>query len=227
WDIAAGLVPARQTSGDFYDFVPLENGGLGVIVADVADKGTGAALYMALSRTLIRTFALQFPDAPERALQAANERILTDAVSDQFVTVFYGILRPDSGQFIYANAGHNPVYVLRNGGNGGNGSDPLALIKTGVPLGMFEGLAWQQAAITIEPGDTLLLYSDGVSEAQNAAQDEFGEDQLVAAAGSVSDRTAAHVHTAIMDAVTTFTGDAPQFDDITLVVAVRQETPSE
>lgn len=215
WDIAAGLTPAQQTSGDFYDFVPLDDDRLGIVVADVADKGTGAALFMALSRTLIRTFALQHPDDPARALQLANHRILTDAASDQFVTVFYAILHPD-GELVYANAGHNPAFIVP-----ANSADPRPLEKTGIPLGMFDDMAWDQARAIIAPGDTLLLYTDGVSEAQNAANDEFGETRMIDAARAAPEHHARAVHATILAAVREFVAGAPQFDDITLLVARR------
>ncbi|MBN1563592.1 MAG: PP2C family protein-serine/threonine phosphatase [Anaerolineae bacterium] len=214
WDIAAGLAPARQTSGDFYDFIPLENGQLGVIVADVADKGTGAALYMALSRTLLRTFAMQQPTAPEIALQYANCRILTDAQSDQFVTVFYAVIDPVGGQIIYANAGHNPAFIVHNG-------SVAELAKTGVPLGMFEELQWQQAAATLDTGAILVMYSDGVSEAQDRANEEYGAERLVAVIRDHAQESAQAIHDAIIASVQAFVGDAPQFDDMTLVVAKR------
>ena len=212
WDFAATLIPARQTSGDFYDFVPLGDGRLGLVVADVADKGTGAALYMALSRTLIRTYAMQFPDAPGKALELANERILSDTESDQFVTVFYGVLDLANGRFTYANAGHNPTYHL-------NGS-VQSLTKTGIPLGMFEGMAWQEETIQINVEESLILYSDGVPEAQNSAAAEFGEDRMLAIAQQ-SFADAATRQNAIADAVHQFVDGAPQFDDITLMVATR------
>ncbi|MAT97916.1 MAG: hypothetical protein CL608_12290 [Anaerolineaceae bacterium] len=213
WDFAATLIPARQTSGDFYDFVPLDNGRLGLIVADVADKGTGAALYMALSRTLIRTYAMQFPNEPGKALQLANERILSDTESDQFVTVFYGVLELENGRFTYANAGHNPTYLI--------GSETKSLAKTGIPLGIFEALEWQQATIEIGVGESLILYSDGVPEAQNSRQEEFGEDRMLAIAEQTTNGSATACQAAITEAVSQFVGDAPQFDDITLMVAIR------
>ena len=213
WDFAATLIPARQTSGDFYDFVPLGNGRLGLVVADVADKGTGAALYMALSRTLIRTYAMQFPDEPGKALQFANERILSDTESDQFVTVFYGVLELVSGRFTYANAGHNPTYHL-------NGA-VQSLTKTGIPLGMFEEMVWQQETIQIGAGDSLILYSDGVPEAQNSQQEEFGDDRMLAIAQQRPQAAAITRQNAITEAVTAFVDGAPQFDDITLMVATR------
>lgn len=213
WQLAVTLLPARQTSGDFYDFVELDNGCLGLIVADVADKGTGAALYMALSRTLIRTYALQYPNEPARALQVANERILADTESDQFVTVFYAILSPENGMLTYANAGHNPAFIV--------GETERALSQTGIPLGMFPGMSWRQEQVPLHPGDMLVAYSDGVSEAQNGRQEEFGEDRLLAVARANRRNGAAAVQQAVVQAVQTFVDTAPQFDDLTLVVAVR------
>jgi serine phosphatase RsbU (regulator of sigma subunit) len=213
WDISATLIAARQTSGDFYDFVPLPDGRLGLIVADVADKGTGAALYMALSRTLIRTYALQYPDEPERALQAANERILADTQSDQFVTVFYGILLPESGLLTYANAGHNPAFIV--------GVKEQLLGQTGIPLGMFPAMAWQRRQAQLRPGDVLVMYTDGFSEAQDSSQAEFGEARLLEIVRASRDRGATAVQQALIDGVSEFIGDAPQFDDLTLLVASR------
>ncbi|MBI5957152.1 MAG: PP2C family protein-serine/threonine phosphatase [Chloroflexi bacterium] len=218
WQIAAALAPARQTSGDFYDFMPLDNGWLGLLIADVADKGTGAALYMALSRTLLRTFALQYPDQPAKALHEANERILTDAESDQFVTVFYGALDPQTGRLIYANAGHNAPFLVRTGPDGK--IDTLG--KTGIPLGIFAGQAWTQAEVLIGPGDTLVLYTDGVNEAQNIRSEEFGDDRLLDSVLAHRDQSAVEIQSALIRAVTEFVGEAPQFDDLTLVVAVQR-----
>jgi serine phosphatase RsbU (regulator of sigma subunit) len=215
WDIAATLLPARQTSGDFYDFVPLDNGNIGILVADVADKGTGAALYMALSRTLIRTYAMQFPDNPEAALLAANERILSDTKSDQFVTVFYAILKPESGELVYANAGHNPAIIISQTG------DPQLLSKTGVPLGMFNGLKWKQNSAQLATGDILVLYTDGATEAQNADNDEFGETRLIESATAHMGQTAEDVQAVILENIQVFVGDESQFDDITLMIAIR------
>jgi len=218
WDLAATLVPARQTSGDFFDFIELDDGRMGLLVADVADKGTGAALYMALSRTLIRTYALDYPAEPGRALQLANERILSDTESDQFVTLFYGVLDPATGTLTYSNAGHNPAFVVDMQGV----RETQALGHTGIPLGMFPGMSWQQEVLCLEPGDVLVMYTDGVSEAQDGVGAEFGEKRLLTAVHASQSWSAKETETAVLNAIQTFVGSAPQFDDITLMILRRE-----
>lgn len=216
WQIAAGLTPARQTSGDFYDFIALADGRLGVVVADVADKGTGAALYMALSRTLLRTYALAQPDAPAAALAAANARILADTQAEQFVTVFYGVLDLADGTLTYANAGHNPPLLLAAD------DAPTWLWATGMPLGIYDHARWQTGRVTLPRGGRLLLYSDGITEATDGAQRPFGMHGLLAAAtGAQAGASAATTQAAVLAAVQLFCAGAPQADDMTLVTIAR------
>lgn len=215
WDIAATLIPARQCSGDFYDFIPLEDGRLGIIVADVADKGTGAALYMALSRTVMRTFAMQGDHHPAHVIKLANDRILQDTSSTQFVTTFYGILDPVTGVMTYCNAGHNPTFILR----AADGSVD-ALGETGIPVGMVDDLDWEEGTVTLLPGDIMLMYTDGVPEAQDADDALYEEHRLLAVANDFS-VDAEMTKDAIISSIQAFVGDAPQFDDITLVVVKR------
>jgi serine phosphatase RsbU (regulator of sigma subunit) len=217
WDMAASLIPARQTSGDFYDFVPLPDGQLALVVADVADKGTGAALYMALSRTLLRTYAGQHPADPALVLHETNRRILADTQSDQFVTVLYGVLNPTTGCFSYANAGHNPAFLLP-----AQSDAPVQRLgRTGIPLGIFDDAGWQTQTITLRPGDCLLLYSDGITEAQDGDGAFFGEERLLAALAESANQAAAERERALVHAIHTFVGSAPQADDITLLLARR------
>jgi serine phosphatase RsbU (regulator of sigma subunit) len=218
WGIAASLTPARQTSGDFYDFIPLGEDKLGLVVADVADKGTGAALYMALSRTLIRTHAMQFPNDPAEALRLANERILADTRANQFVTVFYGVLDLATGEMLYCSAGHNPAFIIRAVDSQNHDS----YIRTGPPMGIFGDLVWETGKALVNPDDFLLIYSDGVNEAQNEAEEFFGYERLLAIPKANGTHTAAEVHTAIVDNLQSFVGSAPQFDDITLMILKRE-----
>ena len=230
WQLAATLEPARETSGDFYDVIRLSNGQLGILIADVADKGMAAALYMALSRTLIRTYADEYNTQPELVLSATNRRILMDTRADLFVTVFYGILDPITGTLTYCNAGHNPPYLLSTE----DGDSVQSLHRTGMALGVVEDVVWEQKSVQITPGDVLVLYTDGVTDAQNAQGVFFCEERLLeivrACVGTQAKQnlltgqgfSAQGVQETIKTRVQGFMSDAPQFDDITLMVVVRE-----
>ena len=218
WQISVTLEPARETSGDYYDFIPLPNARLGIVVADVTGKGAGAALYMALSCTLIRTFAAQYPAQPELVFSAVNRRILEDTNSNQFVTVFYGILDPATGTLVYCNAGQWPPYLI----GPQNAQDVQKLIRTGAPLGIFEDKTWEQGVVQLAPGDALVLYSDGITEAHNLQREIFDEERLLDVAQANIGRSAQEMLDAIMLKLHEFVGDAPQSDDIALVVLVRE-----
>ena len=217
WELAVTLLPARDTSGDFFDFIPLPDGRIGILIADVADKGVGAALYMALSRTLIRTYALEYDSRPDIVIMAANERILQDASANLFITAFYGILDQASGTLTYCNAGHNSPYLF----SPHDGGLVRALSSTGMPVGIEEDNVWGQAVLQIEPGDVIIFYTDGIPDAINTEGEFFREKQLVEVARSNIGVTAQEMQTCILDAVQDFTAGAPQFDDITLLVLIR------
>jgi serine phosphatase RsbU (regulator of sigma subunit)/DNA-binding NarL/FixJ family response regulator len=228
WHIAATLEPARETSGDFYDFIALPDGRLGILIADVANKGMGAALYMALCRTLIRTYAAEHPTRPDLVLSATNRRLLMDARAGLFVTAFYGVIDPDSGLLAYCNAGHNPPLLL-----GARDVSPVReLQRTGMALGAVEDQAWQQSTVQIAPGDVLLLYTDGITEAQDPKGRFFGADRLLdSLQTSLASRGADVSHAqsirdALLAEIHAFVGAAPQFDDITLVVMARNALSS-
>ena len=190
-------------------------------MADVADKGVGAALYMALARTLIRTYAAEINGSadPAYVLATANRRIMQDTTSNQFVTVFMGVINPSSGTLTYANAGHNPPYLFR----AANGDSPESLTLTGMPVGIYEDTTWDQREVAIRAGDVIALYSDGVSEAENHSGEPFGDDRLIAAVGRARRESAESIQRAAFDAVRAFTGDVPPFDDATLMVVRRVE----
>jgi serine phosphatase RsbU (regulator of sigma subunit) len=217
WTFVASLEPARYVSGDFYDFVPLPGGRWGVLIADVADKGMPAALYMALARTLIRAHAPDHADDAAGCLLAANDQILADTQSGLFVTVFYGILDPASGEMTFANAGHNPPYLIHRDSRP---AEPLR--NTGMALGVMPSIPLEVARTQLEPGDYLVLYTDGVTEAQDHDLNGFGSDRLLAAITSAGRGSADAIHHRVRSAVAAFVGDAPQFDDLTLMVVRRE-----
>jgi DNA-binding NarL/FixJ family response regulator len=219
WDISARLKPARETSGDFYDFIPLTERKWGVVVADVTDKGMGAALFMALSSTLIRTYASRFPTLPGLALNAVSERLLTDTRGGMYVTAIFGILEPHSGRFIYANAGHPPGFLI--GGSRGRISIE-SLRGTGMALGVSEQAQWKQKIVKLAPGDYLVLYSDGITEAQNRLGVFFGEERVQEVILSKIGRSARELQDALIEEVNRFEGYVPQQDDIVLVVIRRE-----
>ena len=219
WDIAASLKPARQTSGDFYDFFSLPEGRLGIIIADVADKGLGAALYMALGRTLLLTYAQEYPQNPAAVLHATNQRMLSDARAQMFITTFYGVLEPDIGRMIYCNAGHHPPLLIRKGQ-----SDILKRLNpNGMALGIAQEAAWVAVSQRIAVEDTLVLYTDGVVEAINPDGDFYGMNNLMEIAGKVAHHPSRWVIRGIEEDVLKFQDGVLQSDDITLVCIRRRE----
>jgi serine phosphatase RsbU (regulator of sigma subunit)/putative methionine-R-sulfoxide reductase with GAF domain len=216
WEICADWRAAREVGGDFYDFIPLDSEHLGLVIADVSDKGMPAALFMSLCRTLLRVSAGETL-SPAEALQRANELLVAESRSGMFVTVFYGILNWRQGRLAYANAGHNSPILWRQ-------AQPqvVALAAGGIVLGVLGDIELEERDISIEPGDILLLYTDGVTEPINAQEDEFGGERLVEAIAQNSERPCAEIVQAIHDAVSGFVGDQPQFDDYTLVALKRQ-----
>ena len=218
WQIATLLEPARETSGDFFDFIPLSGGRWGIVVADVADKGVGAALFMALSRTLIRTYAKEYPERSDLVLAEVNERILSEARAGLFVTVFYAVLDPVSGALGYCNAGHPPPYLA-----GRRRQDSLRqLSRTGMALGAVEGERWVQGQTQLDAGDLLVLYTDGLTEASNPAGQCFGRRRLAEAIRSRLGVDASELKDDLLAEVRGFAADGPQADDLTLVVLVRE-----
>ncbi|MEN6343025.1 MAG: SpoIIE family protein phosphatase [Methanospirillum sp.] len=212
FDLAAVSRPAREVGGDLHDLVPLTAGRVAVVCADVSGKGIPAALFMALTRTVIRAAASRYA-APAKVVRAANESICEDAGErGTFVTTFYGVLRPERRTFRYVNAGHNPPLLLRASGAW------ETLEPTGPALGLLCGAEYGEAEIGLETRDLLLLYTDGVVEAIDAAEKEFGEDRLRAVVAAHRDGSAAAVADAILAAVDAHVAGAEQFDDITLVV---------
>ena len=225
WQLAVRLEPALQTSGDFYDFIPLPDERLGIVVADVTDKGAGAALFMASCRTLIRTYAEIYPSQPEQVLAAVNRRLLLDTHAGLYITVFYGVLDPALGRLVYCNAGHNPPYLFR----APDGETVQSLPSTGMAIGIMPEARWTQREILLDLQDVLFLFTDGVTEAQDERQALYGEGRLLEAgrlALSAQDehrRAAATVLASVLADIHRFVGGAARSDDLTLMVIRRGE----
>jgi serine phosphatase RsbU (regulator of sigma subunit) len=214
-DVASLWQAARQVSGDFYDFLPRSDGTWGIVIADVADKGVPAALFMALSRTIIRTVGFNRMD-PGEVLTRVNRIINFDAESDLFVTVFYAVWDPKSNQISFANGGHNPPILLNKKG------ESRLLKAPGIALGVLPEVNIKTRSIRLERGDTLIMYTDGVSEAMNEDYDEFGMERLYLTARAARKHDAQSIVHAISDSIHDHAGGTPQFDDVTLVVLKRK-----
>jgi serine phosphatase RsbU (regulator of sigma subunit) len=219
WDLAVKLQPARETSGDFFDFIPLDNGKYGIVIGDVSDKGLGAALFMAMTSTLFRTFAARHPSLPALTMSLVNERILSDTGGSSFVTAFLGVLEPTTGRLRYANAGHMPPLLL----SVQKGKSIDHLVRTGMALGVMKDAAWQQKIVKFTPGDFLLLYTDGILDAQNSTGEFYGEQRLLQTARAQAGSTARQIVEAILGDVAHFTGEVPVNDDVILMALARKK----
>jgi len=217
WECVASYEAARVVGGDFYDFFPLANepGQLGMLIADVAGKGVPAALLMARGCTTIRTVVLVGND-PGTALTQANKLMFRGRQSQLFLTALYAVLDTESGRLVYANAGHNPPLWLQAATG-----DMQTLNAPGIALGIFGDIELEEREIRVAPGDLLVFYTDGVTEARDASRDLFGEERLQAIVAANAGASAQEVLDAILDAVREFTGEAEQSDDLTLFVIRR------
>jgi len=212
FEIAAVSVPALEVGGDFYDFIPVSQNRWALVIADVSGKGVSAALFMALSRTLIRA-NLEGKDDTTGALRQANRMIYRDAQSSMFVTAFSLVVDPERLTLSCVNAGHNPPLVIRH-----ESGDATFLREDGIALGVLSEMEIHEEAVSVMPGDLVVMYTDGVTEAFNAKYEEFGAEQLIHIAKDCRALPACEVIEHILDSVRIFAGDTPQSDDITLVV---------
>ncbi len=212
FDLAGFNLSAQEVGGDFYDYIPVGEGCWGVEIADVSGKGVPAALFMALSRTLVRASASQSLD-PAGSILEANRYICMDSKTSMFVTLFYGILDTRKRTFSYVNAGHNPPLLFREGS-----SEATLLKGKGIALGIFDEIELELVELQLHPGDTVVFYTDGVTEATNERDEEYGMERLAALISGLLDRGAREIIDAIVEDVTAHAGNQPQFDDITLVV---------
>jgi serine phosphatase RsbU (regulator of sigma subunit)/anti-sigma regulatory factor (Ser/Thr protein kinase) len=217
WNVAAHYRPAREVGGDFYDFLDLADGQLGIVIGDVTDKGVPAAMVMAATRSVLRASAQRIV-SPGEVLGRVNELMCPDMPPKMFVTCLYGVLDVASGQFRFANAGHNLPYVR-------TGSGTIELRATGMPLGLVEGIEYEEVEATLEPGQTMLLHSDGVAEAHSDGREMFGFPRLMDVVGAR--RGDPDVIARVLAELERFTPVGwEQEDDITLV-AIRRDGPGQ
>lgn len=204
----------RAVGGDYYDFVGLRGGSLGVVIGDVSGKGMAAALLMASMQAVFRTVAdVEAP--PSQMVSSLNRHLIRSANPNKFASFFMGALKPETGELTYVNAGHNPPVLVRAGG------EVERLPAGGVVLGVFEDAPFEERVVMLNQGDLLVLYSDGVTEQVDPEDEEFGEQRLIDTVRTSRSRPASEIHAAVLDALKEFMGEAPQYDDATLVVIRR------
>ncbi len=213
--IDARMTAAKEVGGDFYDVFKIDEERLGLVVADVSGKGVPAAFFMLIARTLMKAVGLR-GDAPAAALAQLNELLAGENEQMMFVTLFYGVLERRSGRVEFANAGHNPPLILRADGR-------VEWLETaaGVALAVMPGLDYEAGVFTLEPGDSLLLYTDGVTEANDSAGELFEEARLAATLEGAAGESAEALVERVFAAVQEFARGEPQADDLTCLVVRR------
>lgn len=218
YEIVGKSVMAKEVGGDFFDVIPLEvlplgKDQLGIMIADVSGKGIPAALFMALSRIVVRVNATWYGRRPAAAIRDANTIISNDSKSGMFVTLFYGYLDSGSRTLTYVNAGHNPPIHYR-----ALDGTLAELAATGIAMGVLDNAEYTQETVQLDQGDILILYTDGITEAENALQEMFDLERLEKVILASHNLPAQEMSTEILNAVREFCGDYPQSDDITLMI---------
>ena len=214
-DIAASMTPAKDVGGDFYDLFRIDDDRIGFVIADVSGKGIPAAIFMAVSRTLIRATGVR-GGSPAECIAYSNKLLAAESVDCMFVTVFYGIININTGEINYCNAGHNPPYVLKHDGK----VEPLPTMGDCM-VGAIDGLPYHEATLQLEKGDALVMYTDGVTEAMNIDYQQFGEERLKETLEDVAMHNCQEMVDAIKSDVAAFAGEAEQSDDITVLTLKR------
>lgn len=216
WEFAARWLPARQVAGDYYDFIPGQGDQWGVVVADVSDKGMPAALFMALTRSIVRA-SMDHTLFPMEGMRRANRLICADSTSGMFVTLFYAMLDPEKSQLTYINAGHNPALLYKAGGS----PRLIPLGRTGMALGVWVDSEYEQHTLLFNPGDCLVFYTDGVTDSMDSQGNPFGMDALEQIVLRHGGDSAQEMATILEQAIASHAGPTERFDDITIVVLKR------
>ena len=213
-DIAASMTPAKDVGGDFYDFFRIDNDRIGFLIADVSGKGVPAAIFMAVSRTLIRATGIR-GGSPADCIGYSNKLLSDESVDCMFVTVFYGIMNVTTGEVTYCDAGHNPPYIIK-----GTGEVKALEMSQDPMVGAISGVDYHDCQLQLDKGDALVMFTDGVTEAMNAANEEFGEARLEATLSKTFSKCKDVVE-AIKTDVADFVDGAEQSDDITVLTLKR------
>lgn len=215
-DIHASMNAAKDVGGDFYDFFRIDDERFGFTIADVSGKGVPAAIFMAVSRTLIKATGLRGLSAHE-SLEIVNNVLCGESVDSMFVTVLYGIFNIKTGEINYSNAGHNAPYILHQ-----NGSVEMVESFVNIVLGAFEDIKFKSNSMVLAEGDTLVMYTDGVTEAEDMDKNLFGDSRLESVLGELKGADSGTIVDTINKKVKEFAGDAPQSDDVTVLVIRRK-----
>jgi len=215
YEIYASMVPARNVGGDFFDVIRLEHGKMGIAIADVSDKGIPAALFMMSSRTVLKGSALSYED-PGKVVTMVNEQLQDGNEAQMFVTLFYAVYDPATGLVRYANGGHNPPLIVHQ-----DGSSTTLPLTGGVALGVMPDLEFGIDEAVLQPGEALVLYTDGVSEAENPDNEEFGMDRFKAVLADSPPASAVAINDAAFAAVSESAADRSPSDDLTCLVLPR------
>ncbi|WP_455630278.1 PP2C family protein-serine/threonine phosphatase [Parabacteroides sp.] len=216
-DIYASMTPAKDIGGDFYDFFRINEDKIGFVMADVSGKGIPAALFMAVSNTLLRSVAMSMETTNE-CMDEVNRLLCKASVNSMFVTMFYGILNHKTGDIDFTNAGHNPAYVLRS-----NGDVEKVPQHANFVAGGLEGFVYKNDTTHLEPGETIVLYTDGVTEAFNAENKPFDEERLEDSLAELYYEDAKTIIEEVHNDLSDFIGDTTQSDDITMLVIKRKK----
>ena len=219
WQLAVTMQSAHETSGDFFDTISLPRGYTGILMADVSGKGVAAALYMALSWSLFRTYAGDFPTHPEMILTSVNQRLVEDTSGKHSVSDFSGILDPKSGRFNYSNGGHSTPILI----NYLDGKVIRQLGDSGKSLGIYEQETWMQKTLEIQPGEALVIHTGGVAKARNRQQESYQQQGLIASIQKHPGLPAVDLVEALYTDLKDFMGDTPQEDDLALAVLARED----
>ena len=219
YQIYASMEPARNVGGDFFDVVRLEGNRVGLAIADVSDKGVPAALFMMSSRTWMKGAAISSPE-PGTVLGEVNALLHEDNETQMFVTVLYAVYDPETGEFTYASGGHDAPLLVHP-----DGSSQLLPLTGGIALGIVSDLAYGQNSVVLDHGDTLVLYTDGVTEAMNGEGEQFGIERPRKVFSDRAPKDANEAAHKVFEAVNTFADGAAQSDDITCLTLRRSETP--